>query len=534
MRLIVKLSALLVLFASVSGLASAQAVPSGNTAGGRVVLVLPFENRSGNPSLNWIGDSFPDTLDRRLGSAGFLTISRDDRAYAYEHLGLPEGFRPSRATSIQIARQLDANYVIVGSFTMTGNTLTAQARVLSIDDLRLSQTLADSADLQHLFDAENAVAWKIARSVQPGFSVAESTFVGAPGAVPLPAFENYIRGDNATVPAERLQRLKAAVAYAPDYAAALLALGKQQYMERDFASAAATLIKIPPASPLALEGAFYLGLSRFNAANYAGAETAFAFVGGHLPLPEVINNQAVAQSRQGKDSVALFQRASAADPSDEDYHYNLAISLYRQGQTAQALTEAQTALKLKPADNEARQLEAQLRAVAPGTHLSAATATGFSPVERIRRTYSETSYRQAAFQLDQLRTARLATVPPAQQAIEYTALGREALSQNLLPEAETRFRSALSADPTDAEAQAGIAEVSERSGNPALAHTDALASLRIHPNAAALLVLARLDLAKNALPVAADEVSQALQLEPANGDALSLKQQLQSRGQAVR
>src|ERR1700712_2471529 len=77
--------------------------------GGRVVLVLPFENRSGNPSLNWIGDSFPDTLDRRLNSAGFLTISHDDRTYAYDHLGLPKDFRPSRATTIQIARQLDAN-----------------------------------------------------------------------------------------------------------------------------------------------------------------------------------------------------------------------------------------------------------------------------------------------------------------------------------------------------------------------------------------------------------------------------------------
>lgn len=534
MRLILKLSALLMLFAGVCGLAPAQETASGTPTGGRVLLVLPFENRSGNPSLNWIGDSFPDTLNRRLGSAGFLTISRDDRAYAYEHLGLPEGFRPSRATSIQIARQLDANDVIIGSFTVSGNTLTAQARVLSIEDLRYSQTLGDSADLQHLFDAENAVAWKVARAVQPNFSVAESTFVGASGAVPLPAFENYIRGDNAILPAERLQRLKAAVTYAPDYSAALLALGKQQYTERDFASAAATLSKVPPTSPLALEGGFYLGLSRFNSANYAGAETAFAFVAQHLPLPEVINNQAVAQSRQGKSSVALFQTASSADPSDEDYHYNLAISLYRQGQTAQALTEVQGALKLKPNDNEARQLEAQLRNVQPGTRLAPDTSTTFSPVERIRRTYSETSYRQAAFQLNQLRTARLATLPPAQQATEYVALGREALSQNLLPEAETRFRSALAADPASAEAQAGVAEVNERSGNLSQAHTEALASLRIHPNASALLVLARLDLANNTLPVAADEVSQALQLEPSRGEALALKQTLQSRGQAVR
>src|ERR1700735_5642133 len=102
-------------------------------AGGRVVLVLPFDNRSGNPSLNWIGDSFPDTLDRRLNSAGFLTISHDDRAYALDHLGLPADFRPSRATTIRIAQQLDANFVIVGSFNVTADKITVQARVLSVD-----------------------------------------------------------------------------------------------------------------------------------------------------------------------------------------------------------------------------------------------------------------------------------------------------------------------------------------------------------------------------------------------------------------
>ncbi len=499
----------------------------------RVVLVLPFENRSGKASLSWIGDSFPDTLDRRLGSAGFLTISRDDRVYAYDHLGLPEGLRPSRATSIQIARQLDANYVIVGSFNVVNQAITVQARVLSVDDLQLSQPLQDGAPLPHLLDAENAIAWKVARSIQPGFSVAESTFVGAPGAVPLPAFEDFIRGDNASVPAERLERLKAAVAFAPDYPAALLALGKEQFAVRDFASAAATFMKIPPANPLALEGGFYLGLSRFNSANYAGAAAAFHFVGQHLPLPEVLNNEAVAESRQGQDATALFQRASSADPSDEDYHYNLAISFYRGGNTAAALAEVAAALKLKPNDYEAHQLETQLHSVAPGTHLGTETAGAFSPLERIRRTYSETSYRQAAFQLNQLRTARLATLPPPQQAAEYTALGREALSQGLLPEAETRFRSALASDPKAAEAQAGIAEVRERSGNAVEARTEALASLRLHPNAPALLVLARLDLAKGALNVSADEVSQALQLDPANGEALALRQTLQSHGRAV-
>jgi len=232
-------------------------------------------------------------------------------------------------------------------------SITIQAQVLSVDDLTLSAPVQGGANLDHLFDAENSIAWKIAHALDPHFNIAEQTFLAVPGAVVLPAFEDYIRGANAATSEERLQRLKAAVALAPDYAAALLALGKEQYAERDFTSAAATLAKVSPGDRVALETNFYLGLARFNNANYAGAEEAFGFVAGRLPLPEVVNDQGVAMSRQGKDAVAQFQRASQADFSNEDYHYNLALALFRRGDTVNASHEVEAALKLKPEDKDA-------------------------------------------------------------------------------------------------------------------------------------------------------------------------------------
>ena len=521
------LLALTAIFASITPPAHAQ------EAGGRVVLVLPFDNRSGNPSLNWVGDSFPDTLDKRLNSAGFLTISHDDRAYALDHLGLPPGFKPSRATTIKIAQQLDANYVIVGSYNIVKDTISIQARVLSIDALTLTAPIEDGSPLNRLYDAENAIAWKIARTLDPHFNVAESTFVSAPGAVPLPAFENYIRGTNGAAADERIKRLQAAVAIVPDYTAALLALGKEQYTARDFAAAATTLAKVPAGDRLALEANFYLGLARFNSANYAGAEQAFSFIAARLPLPEVVNDQAVSLSRQGKDGAAFFQRASSADPSDEDYHYNLAIALFRRGDTVAALKEADAALKLKPNDNEAGSLRAHLSIVSPGTKLTDSVTNSFSPVERIRRNYSEASFRQAAFQLDQMRAVRLATLPAAQQVTEYTKLGNDYLSQGLLPEAEGEFQSALTADPNNAAAHIGLAQVREASGKPTEARDEARKSLKIQPSATAYLVLARLDLAEKLLAACADDVSRALSLEPANTAAQALRQILQQRGQAV-
>src|ERR1700753_2928839 len=116
------------------------------TAQGRVVLVLPFDNRTGQTNLAWVGNSFPDTLNQRLASAGFLTITREDRQYALDHLGLPVDFRPSRATTIRIAQNLDADFVIVGSYNITNGRISVQAQVLQVNQLKLSAPLQDSSE----------------------------------------------------------------------------------------------------------------------------------------------------------------------------------------------------------------------------------------------------------------------------------------------------------------------------------------------------------------------------------------------------
>jgi tetratricopeptide (TPR) repeat protein len=160
-------------------------------------------------------------------------------------------------------------------------------------------------------------------------------------------------------------------------------------------------------------------------------------------------------------------------------------------------------------------------------------AGGFDPTTRIQRTWSEASFRQAAFQLDQIRAIRMAALPPAEQAVQYAQLGQEYLAQGLIPEAEQEFHTALSADPKSAVAHAGIAMVRERIDASDEARTEAQTSIQLAPNVQAYLVLARLDLQANQLEQSASDVANALRLEPANSAALGMKTALAARGQAL-
>ncbi|HUY80244.1 MAG TPA: tetratricopeptide repeat protein [Acidobacteriaceae bacterium] len=502
---------------------------------GRLLLVLPFENHTGQPNLDWIGSGAADIFNRRLDAAGFLTITRDDRLYSLDRLGLPLNFRPSRATTIRIAQLLDADFVIIGDYTLNGKQLGASARILNLHQLTLSQPITEQGNLNDILDTFNRLAWDTARKLDPSYSVAEQTFLAADGPLRPGAFENYIRGMIAEAPSDRITHLREAVRLSPGFTPARLELGRAYFANQDYDDAATTFGQMPRDDPNALEADFYRGLALFYTGKYLKAEDAFAFVATELPLPEVVNNEGVAASRRGHDGAALFRQAIAADPHDADYHFNLAITLRKHSNIPGAIREIQAALKLHPQDTEAQALLATLQKPAPPAATPAQTAaTNESlPLERIKRTYNETEFRQAAFEMEQMQQARLAVLPPAERARKLVASGDLFLHRGLILEAEREYQSALKANPVSADARAGLAQVREHSQDLRAARTEAQQSLTLAPNVPAYLVLARIDLRTNQLSAAAREVSQALHLQPTNANALGMKQAVEAKGQQV-
>jgi tetratricopeptide (TPR) repeat protein len=516
--------------------ASATSAAEPGAEHGRLLLVLPFENQTAQPNLDWIGEAAADILNRRLNAAGFLTISRGDRLYALDRLGLPLNFQPSRATTVRIAETLDADYVVVGFYTVENGQLTAKAEILDVSALTLSPPLTRTADLKSLMDTLNGLAWDAARKLDPTYSVAEQTFLAADAPLRVDAFENYIRGVVDEAPLDRITHLKEAVRISPGFVPAWLALGRAYFANQDYDQAAVTLGRLPVDDPNALEADFYRGLSFFYTANYMKAEDAFAFVSLRLPLPEVVNNQGVAASRRGRDAAPQFQQAIAADPKDEDYLFNLAVALRKRNDAPGAIREIDQALKLRPNDTETQAFATVLKdpaSVKPNPDPGKAIPDDTLPLERIKRSYSETGFRQAAFELEQVQALRLTTLPPAQQASALVKEGDQFLNRGLILEAEREFQSALKADPSSAMAHAGLAEVREHSRDGEAARQEAQKSLTLSPNVPAHLVLARLDLSNNQLGPAASEVSQALKIDPASANARGMKQAIESRGQQV-
>jgi tetratricopeptide (TPR) repeat protein len=513
----------------------------------QLLLALPFDNRTNQANLDWISEAASEILNQRLGASGFDIISRDDRQYALEHLGLPRNFQPSRATAIRLAQTLDADDIIVGFYTMQNNILHLSAQLLDVNALRLSQPLVEDGPLDRMLDVLNSLAWHVAGSLDPKFPLPESSFQAASANLHLNGFENYIRGIVEAEPAERIRHLKIAVAENPTYSPAWRTLGMTYFSEQQFDASAAALGHLRKTDRAALEAEFYRGLAFFYTGHYDEAEEAFAFVAAQLPLPEVVNDQGVAASRRGHDGGALFQEAINSDPQDPDYQFNLAIALARRGDTRSALAAVAQALKLRPQDSEAIDLQNMLRQPNPPAANTALTKpatmvpaseqrdTGNAnsaqehrslPLERIKRSYNDASFRQAASEMEEMEAQRLASLPPAEQAAALAKSGKTYLGRGLMLEAEREFQLALAANPNDSDAHAGLAEVRRRNGDNAQARAEAQTSNTLRPNAAAWLTLARLDRTEHQLPAAREDVSRALQIEPANSDAHGLQQSL--------
>ena len=504
-------------------------------------MIVPFENQSSAPGLEWIGEAFPEVLSQRLASSQLYVISREDRTYAFDHSGIPQTVLPSRATIYRIAEQMDADYVVMGSYTFDGKTFTARAQLLDMKKLHLHQSVDSSGPLTNLIDLQTMLSWQLLQQMPVHVSMTRDQFLKAFPPIRLDAFENYIRGTVATGYQQRVHYFHDALKLNPNYTQAMLQLGKTYFDNREYESAANWFARVPKTDDAAGEANFLLGMCEFYRGNFDKAFAAFNYLSTRVPLTELYNNMGVVEARRGRrpSAVEYFSKAVNADPNDADYRFNLAVALFKNGDSTGAARQLRDELQQRPNDGEARALQDMISRGAPPPPVSAPGAApgnallpsnqGHIPLERIKRNYDEASYRQLQMEINNFAEERLATMDGSKQAAYHLQHGKELLAQNLREQAEAEFRAAVKAAPNNEAAHAQLAALLEKKGDVTGARNEAQTSLRLKPNADALLVLARLDLKQNQLQSASSEVDRALALEPANASALALKRDIASR-----
>ncbi|HXM10273.1 MAG TPA: tetratricopeptide repeat protein [Terriglobales bacterium] len=500
----------------------------GRTVIARTMVVIPFENLSPTPGLEWLGESFPEAFHEQLNSPVLYVASREERLRACDRQGIPSGVHPSRATLYRLAEQMDVDYAVLGSYKYDGALLAATAQLLDMRAQKLLPAATESGALADLGNLQSALAWDLLRQIRSDFSESKEKYIASIAPVRLDAQENYVRGMLAATADEKVQHYHEAARLNPDYAQAWLELGKTYYAQRDYEPAISALSQIKPSSAVAREANFYLGLAAYAHGDFAKSDSAFEFVAARLPLAEVYNNLGVVAARRSQKKAAdYFARAIQDDPSDADYHFNLGVTLSQTGDRSGAARELRAALDHRPNDTDARMLLDSL--APPAGSIVPASSSSKAPIERIKYNYEEDTFRQMTTQMGSWAEQRFAQSDPHTHARYHIELGKELLARGFTADAEAEFRHAAAVDPSSTAPLTALADDYDARGDLAGARAEAEAVLRIRESAEAYLILARLDLKENKTEAAAQNINRALQLEPGNSTGQDLKRTLAAK-----
>jgi Tfp pilus assembly protein PilF/TolB-like protein len=530
-------------------------------------LVFPFENAGASPRLDWLGEGLEELTIQYLSAAGEEVYSHAGRAGELERYGLPSSAKLSRATMLRIAQDLDADYVIFGSFTSDGTSLTVESRVLRVDPTALLAPVRESATLDALMELHSRVVWRLLSANERPYPLTLTEFAKVQRPLRLDAFEHFIRGLLANEDEPRLRELREAARLEPGWPDPAFALGETLASRSDCNSALSWFARVPKTHPRYVEAIFATGVCRLQLNQPDKAEEVFASLQGALrnnskhdpgaanlvsgaDLPEVLNNLGIAQARQGKmpDAQADLRRATELDPDEDDYPFNLGLLALRANDFKAAAEYFRDASEREPDNPEDRALliqslekagnkaeadqerEAVAEALGPNAlpviRIDAKSDT-FAHLDRIKTELDITTLR---LEIESSGSAAnsAAADGTAETPGAHIRRGRQELAAGQLDSAESEFRAALTADPGNASAHRDLGEIDRRRGKLDDAVKELQASLEARDSAVVHTMLAKIYLDQKKTDLARTEVERALKLAPNYAEAKQLLEHLQN------
>lgn len=373
-------------------------------------LVLPFFNLSGDQSLEWIGESLSETLRDALASEGMLVLDREDRAEAFRRLAIRPGSQLTRATIIRLGEVLDADQIIYGSFQFTPpeaglpkirGSLRVTAQSIDLRKASRGPEKSETGPLEDLARLQTRLAWQTVSMLVPRYATSEEEFRSRRPPVRVDAIENYTRGLLASSSEQKLRYLMQAVRLDSRFSQGSFQLGKAYWERQSWRLASEQFAKVASWDASYREATFLLGLCRYHLKEFAGAQEAFRRVAEQVPLNEVWNNLAAAQSRMNdREALDNFLKALEGDPADPDYQFNVGYALFKAGDFEKAADRFRAVLERNPDDVEATTMLGRCLRPASGGR---SASRGSQGLERIKNAFEESAYLQLKAVLERKR-----------------------------------------------------------------------------------------------------------------------------------
>jgi tetratricopeptide (TPR) repeat protein len=329
-------------------------------------LVMPFTAAADARSA-WLGEAVAMLLTDDIDAMGAGVLTRDERIRALERLQVPPRAGLTSATAIKIGQLVGASTVVTGSAVLNGDVLTVGVQSIRIDTGRVAATFDEHGPLTDML----AILERSARRLVPYSNV--PTDVVEKQHPPLPAYESYVKGLLAETPATAITYLQNAIALAPTFDRARLALASTQSEVGNFEAARTAALAIRESSPSRRDGQFAAALAEINLKRFDDAFARLQQLNATAPTPELLTNLGVIQLRrtptaqQGRATYFLH-KAVELNTMSADAMFNLGYAYWEEQDGQASVYWLKEAVRLDPADADAHfVLASALDATGAGT-----------------------------------------------------------------------------------------------------------------------------------------------------------------------
>ena len=367
---------------------------------GKVMLVvMPFQNLSGDPAEDYLSDGLTEELITQLGRMAPEQLGVIARTSAMQ-------YKDTRKRVDQIGRELGVDYLLEGSIRRSGDHVRVSAQLIQVRDQTHLWAEEYDSHMRDLLDMERSVARSVAREMAVELTPEQRVRMTTPRPVDPEAYDAYLEGRffwNKRTQAgleKAIERFNVAIAIDPDYALAYAGLADCYNLLDEYSirpskesfpkakAAALNALKIDAElaeahSSLAYErlhfdwdwpgaeqefrraielnpnyatahqwyGEYLVAMGRFDEAN---AEIGVARKLDPLSLATNLAQAfSLYYSRRYGEAVGQYEKVAEMDPNLAAAHYGLGWAEEQTGNATRALAEFQKAVDLLGKDTDA-------------------------------------------------------------------------------------------------------------------------------------------------------------------------------------